>query len=252
MHEGMVVDIPNSTIERAGALLDLSGDRQVTFKDKGQIFVFTFNRITDAQWRHYFSGLVVENEKSGSGRLARVDYRTAGIDLFETAVKDVAGYKLREGKFTDIPNWKTRVPYGHKQKAVDLLTDVTFSDSAPEFFDPEVEEIFVDAKWGADQGMMTQFRGLAHRFTPPSGAHQQRFNRAAGESRVVGGRSGKTISTSRQDLLADLYDELIVSVEGYAFAGKPLEGTEQIRREMDTFHKAAAVNLLFSSPEDDQ
>jgi hypothetical protein len=84
MHEGMVVDIPNSTIERAGALLDLSGDRQVTFKDKGQIFVFTFNRITDAQWRRFFSGLVVENEKSGSGRLSRVDYRTAGIDLFET------------------------------------------------------------------------------------------------------------------------------------------------------------------------
>jgi hypothetical protein len=67
-------------------------------------------------------------------------------------VKDVDGYKLREGKFTEIPNWKSRVPYGHKQKAVDLLTDVTFSESAPEFFDPEVEEVFVDAKWGADQG----------------------------------------------------------------------------------------------------
>jgi hypothetical protein len=219
MNAGTVVDIPNSTIERAGALLDLSGDRQVTFKDKGQVFVFTFNRITDAQWRRFFSGLVVESEKSGSSRLSRVDYRTAGIDLFETAVKDVDGYKLRAGKFTEIPNWKTRVPYGHKQKAIELLTDVTFSESAPEFFDPDVEEVFIDAKWGADQGMMTQFSGLAHRFTPPSGAHQQRFNRAAGESRVVGGRSGKTISTSRQDMLADLYDELIVTVDGYAWPG---------------------------------
>jgi hypothetical protein len=232
-------------------LLPLDAERQVTFKDKGQIFVFTFNRVTDAQWRRFFSGLVVENEKSGSGRLSRVDYRTAGIDLFENAVKSADGYKLRDGKFTDIPNWKTRVPFGHKQKAVELLTDVTFSESSPEFFDPDVEEIFIDAKWGA-AGAMTQYRGLAHRFTPPSAAHQQRFNRAAGESRVVGGRSGKTISTSRQDMLADLYDELVVSVDGYGFAGRPLEGTEQIRREMDTFHKASAVSQLFSTPEDDE
>ena len=55
---------------------------------------------------------------------------------------------MRSGSIMDIPNWKSRIPYGHKQVAVELLESVTFSDSAAEFFDPDVEEVFLDVARG--------------------------------------------------------------------------------------------------------
>jgi hypothetical protein len=42
-----------------------------------------------------------------------------------------------------------------------------------------------------------------------------------------------------------LYDELIQSVDGYGVDGKPLEGVEIIRREMDGYHKAESIAQLF-------
>jgi hypothetical protein len=42
-----------------------------------------------------------------------------------------------------------------------------------------------------------------------------------------------------------IYDDLIESVDGYSVGGKPLEGAEAIKREMDGGHKAAAALELF-------
>jgi hypothetical protein len=35
-------------------------------------------------------------------------------------------------------------------------------------------------------------------------------------------------------------------VDGYGVAGKPLESVEQIRRDMDAYHKSEAVAQLFN------
>jgi hypothetical protein len=50
----------------------------------------------------------------------------------------------------------------------------------------------------------------------------------------------------KHKLMLELYDQLIQSVEGYGIAGKPLEGVEQIRREMDGYHKTEAIAQLFN------
>jgi hypothetical protein len=109
---------------------------------------FTFNRISPEQWRNYFAGIVNESEKSGSTRTDIFDYRSTRIALFEAAVTDVDGYKLKEGKFTDLPKWKERVRYGHKLAAVELLENVTASEQGEPFMDPDVESVFIDAAWG--------------------------------------------------------------------------------------------------------
>jgi hypothetical protein len=46
--------------------------------------------------------------------------------------------------------------------------------------------------------------------------------------------------------MIELYDELIQSVEGYGVAGRPLESPQDIRREMDAYHKSEAVAQLFN------
>ena len=62
---------------------------------------------------------------------------------------------------------------------------------------------------------------------------------------VGGSRNGKTQWLGAQATLADLYDELIVSVEGYTVDGAAPD-REGIVEFMDTYHKVAAVDVLFA------
>ena len=48
-------------------------------------------------------------------------------------------------------------------------------------------------------------------------------------------------------LLIELYDDLIVSVEGYNLAEARLENAETIIREMDAAHQRLAVLALFAT-----
>ena len=93
---------------------------------------------------------------------------------------------------------------------------------------------------------MRKFHGLRHNFKTPTAEQQRRLSRDSSRSRVVGGaRNGKTLWLGAQATLADLYDELIVSVEGYAVDGKAPE-REEVIEFMDTYHKVAAVDVLFA------
>jgi hypothetical protein len=68
---------------------------------------------------------------------------------------------------------------------------------------------------------------------------------------VVGGsRRNQTIYAGKHGLMADLYDELVISVDGYSIGGSPLGDAAQVKKEMDTFHKVAALRLLFAAPDD--
>ena len=241
--------VPSSVNVTIGAI-ELSGERRVSFKDKGQAFTMAFRRITDTDWRKYFNGMALESERIGTQRVDRFDFTSAGIALVNECLVQVKGYRSRTGDFMAQANWRDAIPYGHKAMAVGLLTSVTSSTADVElFFEPDVQEVVLDAKWGSDDpGKMTQYSGLVHRFQQVTLEHQRRYNRATSEARVVGGsRSGRTIYPGRHGMLADMYDELIVEVNGYAFKGGM--DTAAIKAEMDTFHKVAAVTELFAVPE---
>jgi hypothetical protein len=148
-------------------------------------------------------------------------------------------------------DWKTLIPYGHQQKAAALLVDISSCVDPAGLF-----AVKLDAAWGSSEpGKMTRYKDLAHTLKPPASEHRRRFARALSESRIVEhlrterSSGGRTIPSSKQPILADLYDELVISVSGYGFAGRPLEGVEQIRREMDGWHKISVMSKLFTGPD---
>lgn len=240
----------------AETLLPLDApERLVSFQEagSGRIFTFTFRRITAKDWEKYFAGIVIESWREEGARVDRVDVRSAQHWLFDECVVRVEGYRLRAVEFMQLPNWKDRVRYGHRLLAVEKIQDVSLSKTpGPEFEDPDFEEVRLDALWGAQQpGRMKKYVGLVHRFSPLTAEHKRRLDRSLTESRVVGGgRCARTIYPVRQALLVKLYDDLIVNVDGYGVAGREIDGVQQIRQEMDAFHKVAAVQQLFAAPED--
>lgn len=245
--------------QQESQLIALDGKRAVTFRDKGQPFTYHFGRITDADYRNlYFPGLSVSSENANGVMLNKIDVWTPALALLDAKLERVEGYIMREGDLMQLPNWKQKLPHGHREKAMDLLLDVTPSAQAPasDYFDPDCTEVWLDAIWGLNQAedgpANRKFLGLVHRFTPPSAAQSQKWNRAAGESRVVGGsRRMQTVRAGKHGLMADLYDELIISVDGYSVGGTALADAAAVKREMDTFHKVAAIRLLFAAPDDE-
>jgi hypothetical protein len=247
------------------ANLELSGERQVAFSDRGRPLVYTFRRITAEDWTRFFAGVTVESVRVGVQSTRYVNHQAPGVELVEKCLLKVRGYATREQRSTheDIsdPALFKALFFGHKVKAAELLQRVTVAaepDNLPFVLDAETQEVVLDALWGIRRAedpappTMTQFKGLVHRLKHPTAEHQRRFARAATESRVVGaGRTGKTVYPGQQSLLAQIYDELVASVEGYCVNGEPLTSPEAIRREMDMYHKVAAAQQLFASPDEE-
>lgn len=242
--------------EKQAQLIHLDQPRVISFRDRGVVFSYHFRRVTDGDYRNiYFPGLGFSSEVSNGAVTTRQDLRSPSHALLDAALIKVEGYRMREGELTALPNWKEKLPYGHKDKVADMLLKVNASESDPTepyYFDPDCQEVRVDALWGSEAGKTELFKGLAHRFTPPSSEQQRKFHRASGESRIVGGtRKARTIHAGKHGILADMYDELVISVEGYAVGGSPLTSPQQIAKEMDTWHKVSAITVLFAEPEDE-
>ncbi|ABF42419.1 hypothetical protein Acid345_3418 [Candidatus Koribacter versatilis Ellin345] len=234
--------------------IELTGNRLVSFKDKGRAFTLEFRRLTNGDWMKYFGGISTESERDAKERIDRFDVRTPGAALVNEALIGAKGYKTRSGEdLTTVANWQRAIPYGHRAIAAEALIDVAPSQSAAEIaFDPEVQEVYLDARWGSvEPGTMQLYTGLLHRFGMVTVEHERRYNRAMSEARVVGGsRTGRTIYPGRHKLFAELYDDLVVGVAGYTVNGTALvENKALIREEMDTFHKVSAVACLFEKPE---
>jgi hypothetical protein len=97
---------------------------------------------------------------------------------------------------------------------------------------------------------MRRYKNLEHVFESPTAEQNRRYRRDDSRAQIIGGsRKGTTIFHGAQRALAALYDELIVSVAGYAVNGVALEGREEIARHMDTYHKVAAAAQLFAPAE---
>jgi uncharacterized protein (UPF0297 family) len=238
---------------KATVNLELAGNRTVSFTDRGRAFGLVFRQIGDSDWKKFFACITAETERDGDTRIDRFDFRSAGMELVESCLVSAAGYKI-DGQGTaleSIPGWQKRIPYGHKVKAAELLQDVSLSTSQRDVFISDTEEVVLRAKWGSSTlGCMNEFDGLIHRFSQPEAGHLQKYNRSMSETRTSGGNGKplRTVYPARQALFIQLYDELIDSVEGYALSGDPTIALnlDQIRNQMDAFHKVVALQKLFS------
>ena len=238
----MEAETPSTT----NVLLMLDEPRVIAVRDSNVNYTFRFRRILQTDWERYFNGLYVASSNEGTAQVNTTDLNTAGIELFESTLVKAEGYKNAMDRKEDF--WK--IPPRHSILVSWLLRSVcasTFEDDSP--LDCDSIETRIDALWSQTTpgDETTGFKGLVHRFTPITVEQKKRFMRRGAINKVVGGsRKGTTIYSMKHKLMLELYDQLIQSVEGYGIAGRPLEGVENIRREMDAYHKTEAVAQLFN------
>ncbi|MHB1673772.1 MAG: hypothetical protein ACYCSP_05925 [Acidobacteriaceae bacterium] len=237
----------NTTPTEANAtpvLLDLAIPRNVVLKTKESRFTFRFRRVTLEDWEKYFRGIVHQTLNTPSGREEIFETETAQLELVDRALIAAEGY----GDFSGLKNWKLSLPIHHRLAAGTVLRSVGSSRKpAEEPLLSDLTEVRVDATWSAgDDGKMTLYTGLVHRFQLPSIAQMKKFNFESARVRVTGTQeNGVTTYPARQAIAMKIYDELIESVEGYAVNGMALADVETIKSEMDGAHKAEAALSLF-------
>jgi hypothetical protein len=229
----------------ASALLPLDQPRVISIRDGKFTYTFHFARITQADWELYFNSIYWTSKNDGASQVQTFDIDTPGIELFERKLIKVEGYAGAELKKDDF--WK--IPPRHSSPVAWLLrTCAVADDGEDQPFNPELVEVRLNAIWSVLPGQTeaTMFKGLVHRFAPPSPEQKKRVYRAGAMSKIVGGsRSGTTVHGSRHKILLELYDQLIQSVDGYSVAGRALNSPDEIKREMDALHKFTAAQQLF-------
>lgn len=224
--------------------IELASPRIVVIEDRGRSYALTVRPIPKRDWLAYFQGILSTSEYIDGKRIDSDDSTGARIELVEKNLIEASGYA------GELPaDWQKQIPLAHRLAVGNALISVEFASPAgDEALSLGIETIYLNAVWGAgDDGKMRKVLNLRHEFKTPTGAHQQRYSRDASRSRVVGGtRTGKTQWLGAQSTLIELYDELIVGVNGYTAKGDSLEDRGYLVEHMDTYHKVAAAARLFS------
>ena len=230
--------------------LELAGQRQIAIKDeRGKPHRFTLAQVTRERWVKYYKSIVHTNERKGDKVFPVDDFRTAMTGLAMDVLLSADGYKLPAGveKITELPDWKAKIPAGHRFALGQMLTRVSVIAPTDEEDDFGFQTIGLEATWNCDaDGNMLLHTPLLHHFGTPSFEHEHRYRRDSARMAVVGGgRTGKTIYYPAEETLMEIYDELIMSVEGYTINGQPVQDPAQ---DMDASHKFVAAQELFREP----
>jgi hypothetical protein len=224
-------------------LLPLDEPRSVslTVKNAGT-FVYRFRRIGLTDWLKYYEEIVNRVVNSSGFREEIFEAESSLMSLVNTTLMAVEGY----GDTAKVKNWIDKLPLHHRLAAGSALRSVgvgTGAESASRLSD--AIEVSLNAAWGIKDGKTVFYSGLIHRFRHPSILDLRKFNFESANTRV----NAETMTTdypSRQAIAMKIYDDLIESVDGYSVFGRPLEGVENIKREMDGAHKAAAALEIFT------
>jgi hypothetical protein len=231
--------------------IELATPRVIVIEERGKQYRLTLARIAKKQWMHYFDGIVSTSENQAGKRIDSFDSSSARLELIEKSLVNAEGYATVDGSpVASTAGWQSLLPLSHRLAAGNTIVSVERAESSDD--EPIVlgaESVYLNAIWSADdKGVMQKYHGLCHRFKTPNAEQQHRFSRDSSRSRVVGGsRKGKTLWLGPQATLVELYDELIVSVDGYQVNGADLGADrDAIVAEMDTYHKVAAADILFS------
>ena len=203
-----------------------------------------FRLPTAADWIAYDQALNRSAEDAGAYRKFSAETEDASATLWDSAVIRVSGYG---DDFCERAEWRGKIPLSHKHGAVRGLAQVFTAeppDDAPYRFDPEEARVYLDA---GRNGKISD--GLLHILQRPSTRQQKEYSRLGGSALFVrGSRTAKTILPSRLRELIRLYDQLILSVEGYTVNGAE-PSREQVIQHMDALHKQTVINELFEGSE---
>lgn len=232
--------------------IELTQPRVIVIGDRKRTYKLTIGRIAKKDWLRYFEGILSTSEMQDGAEVSSFDSSAPRVELVEKNLIAAEGYSTPGDKpLAEISGWQSQIPLSHRLAAGDALVGITRAAQPDDENAPLTlgcEAVYLDAVWGAgEDGTMRQFHGLCHRFRTPSSEQQRRYSRDASRSRVIGGsRTGKTQFLGAQATLAELYDELIIGVDGYAVNGSEDLDRDAIVTNMDAYHKVSAALFLFS------
>ena len=230
--------------------IELTQPRVIPIQERGHTYTLTIAPITKKQWLDYFAGVLSTSEQVGSKQIESFDANGAKLALMNKALQGAEGYRVASGGITDAPNWRELIPAAHRLAVCNALMEVAHSEADDEdAILLGAETVKLEALWSAEEGAngVAKVSGLKHTFSTPTVEQQRRYSRDRSRSQVIGGsRNGKTRWLGAQSTLAEIYDELIQSVEGYTVDGKPLEVKSEIVAHMDIYHKVFAAESLFA------
>jgi hypothetical protein len=238
------INLPAPTLEPRRPLkergnfnfVDLALPRKIVVRQGANLSAYLIERIPQSVWFKYFDGITSTAEREGKQVVQRVDTSSAGVELVD---------ELLSARGTSQP-----VPLAHKLAVANVLTSayVPAKDDALDA-DLSPEAVRLHCIWSAGDGdAMRRYKNLVHWFETPTAEQNRRYRRDDSRAQIIGGsRKGTTVFHGAQRALAALYDDLIVSVAGYAVNGVALEGRGAIAQHMDTYHKVAAVAQLFAA-----
>ena len=221
--------------------IDLAQPRVLAFRDRDQLFTLTCKPITKEMWLKYFASIESTSTVKGGETTSTFDSTGAKLDLLTAALTGATGYTSESDPITSHEGWREQLPIAHRRAAAELLVAVQAVPNTHDAFELGFETVTLQATWTEDgKGGMQSFAGLKHVFSSPTAEHQKRYSRAMSRSVVTGGRNGTTRWLGAQDVLIEIYDELIVRTEGY-------EGSAvDVVSGMDCYHKVAAATALFA------
>ena len=226
--------------------IELLENRTLPITVNLRAYALVVRPITREEWLNYFKAVVIE-ETVEEGQITSTRVATpARIELLTNALVGANGY-ANDNELPD--GWQQKIPLSHRAGAADLLFEV---GPGLDIFSGPVsigsERSVLNALWSLseDGKGIVKHDGLVHTFKVPSADQQRRYSRDASRSVVSTGRRGTTRYLGAQSTLVDLYDELIVSVDGYTANGEPLNNRpDLIKQHMDAYHKAQAAGAIF-------
>jgi hypothetical protein len=234
----------------ASASIDLAQPRVIVLQGPRELrYELTCRRALKDDWLAYYAALTVTSQREGRDMVNVFDVDTPRRILAERLITSVKGYHVDGGQPLDsLPGWQKRLPLAHRLKAGQILSSVNVEDRFDEMIYPGGDPVSIDAIWTAgEDGAMQRIDTLTHVVKLPSDAQQRSYTRAASRTVILGGdRAGTTVYPGCQELLASLYDELIVSVTGYTVNGQQLGDPATIAKEMDMHHKVVVAQQIFA------
>jgi hypothetical protein len=235
-------------------LIELAQNRKLTLRNGGLRYGLIIPPISAEAWFEQFFNQIrcaVTGDRVQTD--SYVDVESAAANLAEKAAVGFEGYPSLEG----VADWQSKIPLSHLMGYGHALLEVVEPEGADRSAKPSggFHVVRIEALWDSTPaGAMCRHRKLVHTFTVPGSRQRDRFRRSAMKMR----RTTAVTHRGSVDFLApenaffaraqaDIYDELIASVDGYAVNGEPLSNDRaQIIIHMDTYHKVRAANFLFS------
>lgn len=234
-------------------VLDLAAPRTIVLKGAGdRTYKLGIRRVGADDWREYFDAVTITSKREGKDIEQSFDLDTPRRMLAERVLIGAEGYEVaRGGSLTELPDWQRRLPLAHRLKVGEILAGAHVVQTEDFTIYPEGEPVYLDAPWTADaDGNLQIFKGLKHVLKTPTEAQYRRFARENSRTRILGGdRSGTTQYPGAQRVLAELYDELVVEIEGYSWGEARHLGRDVIATTMDMHHKVLVALQIFQPQE---